>query len=140
MAGRPSSYSEKIAERICDRLIEGESLVQICADENMPGRKTVYDWMEAHPDFHTKCARAREGQADYMDHRILDVANSCTAETAHADKVKISAYQSRASKLAPKKYGDKLELAGDPDSPIRHEVTRIERVIIDPADRDGEGV
>jgi hypothetical protein len=32
------------------------------------------------------------------------------------------------SKLAPRKYGDRLELAGDPKNPIT--VARIERVIV----------
>ena len=49
-------------------------------------------------------------QADLMDDKILDVADNSTTETAAADRVKISAYQWRASKLAPKKYGDKLDL------------------------------
>jgi hypothetical protein len=32
------------------------------------------------------------------------------------------------SKLAPKKYGDKLELSGDPDRPLA--IQKIERVIV----------
>ena len=44
-----------------------------------------------------------------MDDLILDTANDCTAETAQADKVKISAYQWRASKLKPKVYGDRRQ-------------------------------
>jgi hypothetical protein len=76
-------------------------------------------------------------QADLMDDLILDTAGSCTAETAAADRVKIGAYQWRASKLAPKKYGDKVALVGggDGDAPIRT-VRRIERVVIDPSASD----
>jgi hypothetical protein len=68
--------------------------------------------MATNESFATKCARAREDQADYMDDLILEVANACTPETAQADRVRISAYQWRASKLKPKKYGDKLEFGG----------------------------
>ena len=82
----------------------------ICEADNMPHRATVIRWMAENADFATKCARAREFQSDVMDDLILDTANACTSETAQADKVKIAAYQWRASKLAPKKYGDKLEL------------------------------
>ena len=112
--GRPSSYSDKVADQICERLIEGESLVQICADGNMPSRVTVYRWMEANPGFETKCARAREGQADYMDHLIWITSRDCTPESANADRVRLSGLQWRASKLAPKKYGERsaLELGG----------------------------
>lgn len=46
-----------------------------------------------------------------MDDLILKTAEACTPETAAADRVKISAYQWRASKLAPKKYGEKVQHA-----------------------------
>ena len=65
--------------------------------------------MEKNEDFRTKCARAREIQAEVMDEKILSVADNCSPDTAHSDKVKISAYQWRAMKLAPKKYGDSIE-------------------------------
>lgn len=45
-----------------------------------------------------------------MDDLILETANASTPETAASDRVKISAYQWRASKLQPKKYGDKIEV------------------------------
>jgi hypothetical protein len=109
-AGRPSIYSVEIADAICDRLIEGESLRKICADENMPGRATVLRWQNDNADFEAKCTRARVMQADLMDDLILDTAHKCTPETANADKVKISAYQWRAAKLLPKKYGERLDL------------------------------
>jgi cobalamin biosynthesis Mg chelatase CobN len=108
--GRPSSFTEELADEIFERIASGESMRMICEDANMPHRSTVIRWMAENTDFATKCARAREFQSDVMDDLILDTANACTSETAQADKVKIAAYQWRASKLAPKKYGDKLEL------------------------------
>ncbi len=77
--------------------------------------------------FAAKCARAREMQADYMDDLILDVAHACTPETANADRVKISAYQWRASKLAPKRYGDKVtNVVEGGDRPVELAVTDID--------------
>jgi hypothetical protein len=110
MSGRHSVYSEELADQICDQLMDGKSLVKICAQDGMPHRSTVIRWMADDPDFATRCARARDAQADLMDDKILDVADASTSETAAADRVKIAAYQWRASKLAPKKYGDKLDL------------------------------
>jgi hypothetical protein len=46
-----------------------------------------------------------------MDDLILETANACTPATAPADKVKIAGYQWRASKLMPKVYGYKTEVA-----------------------------
>lgn len=110
MSGRHSLFTEEIAEQICDLLMDGMSLVKICERDDMPHRSTVIRWMADNADFATRCARARDAQADLMDDKILDVAEASTSETAAADRVKIAAYQWRASKLQPKKYGDKLDL------------------------------
>jgi hypothetical protein len=118
--GRPTDYSDEIVEEICERLACGESMRTICNDEHMPGRATIHRWLNSHKDFETKCARARELQADYMDDLILDVANACTPESSPADRVKLSAYQWRASKLKPKKYGDyhRNEISGPDGGPV----------------------
>lgn len=114
MTGRPSLYSEELAETICLQMIEGKSLRAICQADEMPHISTVLRWLASgeHVTFANKYAHAREAQADVMDSRILDVADACTNETALADRVKIAAYQWRASKLAPKRYGDKLDVEG----------------------------
>lgn len=110
MTGRQSTYSEEIAEKILDSLMDGKSLRWICTADDMPHRSTIIRWMSDNADFATKCARAREMQADLMDDLILDTAEETTPENAAASRVKIAAYQWRASKLAPKKYGEKLDI------------------------------
>lgn len=104
---RQSTYTEELAETICERITDGESLRAICEHDDMPDRKTVLRWLNGHPTFAAKYAHAREAQADYMDDKILTVADKITPETAAADRVRIDAYKWRASKLAPKRYGDK---------------------------------
>lgn len=110
MTGRPSTFTHDIADAICERLAEGESLRAICTDDDMPARRTVLDWLEKDEDFRAKYARAREAQADAMDDRILQVADAATPENAAAARVKIDAYKWRASKLKPKVYGDKQQV------------------------------
>jgi hypothetical protein len=137
MAGRPSTFTEETADAICDALIGGKSLVDICDWPDMPNRRTVYRWMDENPDFASRCARAREGQADFMDHKILVVADACTPETAQADRVKISAYQWRAAKLAPKTYGEKLEVEGKIDLSLADRLGRaLARSADDPASQE----
>ena len=115
-AGRPSLYTEEMAERICEGLSEGLSLIKICQAKDMPHRATIMRWWEKNPEFATKCARARILQADLMDGKIIDLIDQGTPESAPADRVKLAALMWRASKLAPKKYGNKLDLMhADPD-------------------------
>ena len=45
--GRPTKYTDALADEICRRIAEGEMLMQIVRDEHMPERKTVYNWMNA---------------------------------------------------------------------------------------------
>ena len=49
--GRPSSYSEAVANEICQRMTTGQGLLRICADDHMPDRATVYRWLEANEGF-----------------------------------------------------------------------------------------
>ena len=108
---RPSKFTQEIANEICERISEGESLREICKSDKMPGRTTVGEWLESNNDFRSKYARARELQGDHMDDKILTAANDCLKGTIDPQcaRVAIMAYQWRASKLAPKKYGEKIE-------------------------------
>lgn len=119
--GRPSDYTTEIADEIVSRIIDGETLVEICQSEHLPSRGTVYRWMDERPDFETRCARAREAQAEYMDHLILTEAKACTVENAQAAKVKISAYQWRAGKLDRGRFGDRMHQEHSGSLNITHE-------------------
>lgn len=111
--GRHSEYTAEMAERICERIADGESLRSICADESMPAKVTVLKWLRQNDDFATHYARAREEQGDAMDEEILETARDVTNENAQAARVKIDALKWRAARLAPKKYGDKLSIDAD---------------------------
>lgn len=127
--GRPSSYTLEIAESICTRLAGGESLVRICEDDGMPHRITVIRWTETNADFATKCARAREAQADFLhdDMASLEERTLSGQVDPQIARVVLSSKQWRAAKLAPKKYGDKVtqEHTGPDGGPV---VNRIELV------------
>jgi len=135
-----STYTTHMADIICIRLSEGESLKEIVKSEGMPNRATVYRWLLEQPAFCDKYTRAREEQADTLADEIIAIADESPETVEVRDKegnvldIKIDsgyvAYQKQriearkwtAMKLKPKKYGDKLELAGDPNSPMKIEI------------------
>lgn len=119
MAGRPTAYTDKIADAICERVASGESMRTICSAAGMPNRSTVLRWLDQQSAFAAKHARAREAQADVMDERIMDEAVAATPETANVARVRIDAFKWRAARLAPKKYGDRTIVAGDAENPVR---------------------
>jgi len=113
-------YSDELAERICEQLADGQSLRAICAADGMPDRTTVMRWQASNPEFATKCARAREAQADHLFEGMAEIESGVLsgAVDAQAARVVLSSQQWRASKLRPKVYGDKTTLSGDADNPV----------------------
>lgn len=110
--GRPTDYTKDMADKICEKISGGLSLRAICAEPGMPARGTVYRWLIENADFQDQYARAREKQADYFAEEIIEIADSAEAESAAVSKAKlqIDARKWAASKIAPKKYGDKQEI------------------------------
>ena len=119
-SGRPSSYTDQVADEICLRISEGQSLNSICQSEGMPILRTVLNWLSKpeHVSFLSRYARARMQQADVMDGLILDVASRVLSGDIdpRAGDVVMKAYQWRAGRLDPKRYGDRIEnRLADPD-------------------------
>lgn len=105
---RPSIYDPEIAEMIFERLENGEALIAICRDEGMPSVRTALRWAAENESFGTEYARAREAQAEHMDGKILDAAETASDDPQGA-RVKIDAYKWRAAKLSPKRYGELIK-------------------------------
>ncbi len=133
--GRPTDYSQETADLICERLVSGESLRAICRDDEMPAISTVFRWLGLHPEFSEQYARAREEQAEALADEIVAIADKDSdgddsAVLAARDRLRVDARKWVASKLKPKKYGDRQVLAGDPEAPVV--VQAIERRIVKP--------
>jgi len=127
---RPSEYSPEVVDAICDRMVDGQGLLKICADEGMPGRVTVYRWLASNPEFRKRFAEAREALMDFYAEQILSIAfdesgdvildqgkdGKTSAVANHAkvqrDRLKVDTLKWIASRLFPKRYGDKMELLG----------------------------
>lgn len=109
------TYPAEIRDKIIEQLIDGsKSLRQICKQKGMPSRTQVLQWMVDDEDFRAKCARAREAQAESVndDLRGIEISVKAGKLDPAAARVLVSSMQWRAAKLAPKKYGAKLELDG----------------------------
>jgi hypothetical protein len=128
---RPSEYTQETALTICERLICGESLRAICRDESMPGLTTVMQWLSRHAEFAVQYAHARDAQADTLADEILEICDdgtndwmerlnregkvigwSVNGEAVQRSRLRVDTRKWFASKLKPKKYGDKLTLDG----------------------------
>jgi len=106
MTGRPSTYTEEMANRICDKLTEGVSLRKLCMMDEFPVASTVYVWLDRFPDFAEKYARAREAATEDMLEEILEIADREGLDPQEK-RVRIDTRKWAMGKLKPKKYGDK---------------------------------
>lgn len=133
--GRPSEFSQATAETICERLSHGESLRQICTDEQMPGKSTVMRWLASSGEFRDQYARAREAQADHWAEEIVEIADDSSedvvidpetghvrqnAEFVNRSRLRVDTRKWLMARMAPKKYGDKLtqEVTGSGGGPL----------------------
>ncbi len=126
--GRPSRYTDQVVAKICKRLAEGESLRKVCMDTSMPAISTVMGWLSdgKHSEFLEQYACARELQADTLFDEALEIADETsedwtTTETGarvldhehvQRSRLRVDTRKWAAGKLAPKRYGDKLQVGG----------------------------
>jgi len=91
----------------------GKSMREVCRMEGMPDHTTVIRWMRDDASLATKYARARMAQADVLFDRMEAVEEAVSAGTmdSHAARVVLDSMRWRASKLAPKVYGDRLDVS-----------------------------
>jgi len=125
--GRPSIYTEELANDICTRLGLGESLRKICLSEDMPSLSSVMSWLTTKPVFLEQYTRAREIQAETQFDELIDIVDQhpdlsyVTGKNGEQIEVKFdSSYVAwmklrvdtrkwTAARMAPKKYGEQKQ-------------------------------
>ena len=144
--GRPSTYTPEIAQEIVERLSNAEPLRQICRDGHMPAWQTIYDWMYRDDALGAKgvglskaIARAREIGYDKMAEECLELADTpalfekvvetvdptgkthvavTRSDDVNARRLQVETRLKLLSKWNPKRYGDRVTMAGDAENPV----------------------
>ncbi len=111
MSGK-STYNDETAQAICDELASGESLRNICKKPDYPAISTVMLWLKEQAAFSEQYVRARELQTETWANEINDIADAATPEDFQVAKLRVDTRKWLLSKLAPKKYGDRLDVTG----------------------------
>lgn len=136
--GRPSEYTPELAEDICRRLSEGESLREICRHDAMPAEAAVRLWAAAdRGGFHAQYTKARQAQALRWAEEITEIADNGSndwmerndpdnpgyafnGEHYQRSRLRVDARKWMLSKVLPKVYGERLshEVSGPEGGPI----------------------
>jgi hypothetical protein len=107
--GRPTDYTEELANKICDLFAMGYSMRQVCLEPGMPVPSTIYLWLSKHKSFSDKyvCAKA-DGQECIVD-ELSEIADKVLTGEYEPNQARVAADIKKwhVTKLAPKKYGEK---------------------------------
>jgi hypothetical protein len=113
--------------KIIRDMMGGMSLSDVCRQKGYPHRSTVYDELAADAAFADMYARACEIRADHLLDELISIADTPkigekrkidadgSVEITEGDmtehrRLQVDARKWAIAKMAPKKYGDKLDL------------------------------
>lgn len=136
--GAPTKYTEELADEICTRIMRGDSALKIVSAMHLT-EPMLYRWLREKEDFRQKYTHAREVQADVLAEEIVSIADELEIEAKYQgetvtfdvsatavqrNRLRVDARKWYASKLAPKKYGDKLDtiVSGPDGGPVQVQV------------------
>lgn len=125
--GRPTRYTQKLADKICAQLSDGLSMRTVCISDDMPCKTTVFMWLRTKEEFLNQYTRAKQESADALTDEMLDIADDAqndwtteknkdgseyekfNSEHVQRSRLRIETRKWLASKLKPKKYGEKIQ-------------------------------
>lgn len=127
---RTAKYSEKLAMVICDRISSGESVTQICRDDNMPLARTVYRWLleKEKESFYKMYTQAQTLRADVIHDEIFDIADDGSNdwmerevgkgrtitvpdhEYINRSRLRVDTRKWVLARMNPKKYGESIDV------------------------------
>ena len=128
--GRPTTYSEKIVDSICEQIAKSNKGLHhiLKSNHSFPSFSTFFKWLgtKEYVYLSDKYARAREIQAEFIADEIIEIADTCrqgkkivkkpggqeitTGDMIERSRLQVDARKWKASKLAPKKFGDKIDV------------------------------
>jgi hypothetical protein len=130
--GRPTSYDPAYCDQVVEMGKQGASIVEMAHDLGVV-KQTLYDWEKVHPEFLDALTRAREASQVWWEKagRIGMTGNTINA----------SIWSRSMAARFPRDWREVkgTELTGPEGGPVAT-VQRIERVIIDPSNPDGESI
>jgi hypothetical protein len=125
-AGRPSEYTQELADLMCALLADGQSLRKVCENDWAPDKASVFRWLRTIPEFCDQYTRAKAEAAESMADDMIDIADDASndwmakhdpnnpgymlnGEHINRSRLRVDTRKWIAAKLKPKVYGDKIE-------------------------------
>lgn len=120
------SDPERAMSDLHEWMAHGGSLRAFCA-ENGLSLTRVHEWIHSDPHRAGQYARAQELRAEFLAERVIDTGDEPVRINSKGDldsadvalkRLKVDSLKWAASKLAPRRFGDKIEV----DATVKHDV------------------
>ena len=120
--GRPVVYGidNPCWQKLCEQISEGKSLSTAIKAEGMPSYQLVMLMLRNNPEFRTMYEKAVESRADRLAEEIIELADQempdglegpMASAWVQQKRMQVDARKWVASKLKPKTYGDRIDVA-----------------------------
>lgn len=117
---------DAVQEKICQQLMTGMSMREICQHKDMPHMETVMGWLRTNTAFSVQYAQAREAQAEMMADRMIEIALNPPKNMDPAIlRAQMEAIKWAAGKMKPAKYGADQLLRRRADDDYEREIINI---------------
>ena len=129
-----------IVETICRELGNGRSLTAICRAKSMPTVQTWLRWCDEDETVAADYSRALQARAEWFssEHdRIRRTAKD--RDTAAAARVQLGALEWQMERMAPRRYGDRLDVAVEANLDIGSILDKARQRVLE-AQREGEAI
>ena len=118
--GRPSLYTDKLAEEIAEKVANGATIKEAIAGPNMPSMRTVMQWAAEKPHFRTILLRAREAQVESLVGMMWEEALNADDGNIRTAQLRVNTIQWLLARYSPKKFSERVlaEIAKQPEPPV----------------------
>ena len=138
MARRTPEERKRLADEVVNLMASGSAMSSndACRMAGVPHSRFMA-WCGEDAELADRYARAREDLIERIANEVIELSDADVGlqpdgkkdwAAVQKHKLQVDTRKWLLSKLAPKKYGDKLELTGDPDRPLA--IQKIERVVV----------
>lgn len=141
--GRPSIYTEDLAQDICDKIASSsKGLKKLCAENpHWPNKDTIFTWLKNNSSFADQYARAKRCQIEALIDEIIEIADDdsndqklnesgsavCNKEFIARSRLRIDTRKWLASKLVPKVYGTHVDISVDEKEGLIDELLELRK-------------
>jgi hypothetical protein len=118
-------YSDDVADAVCARIAEGDSVRKIASIHGMPSKSAIFKWLAEHEDFRLKYEAATEERAQSRYESIDEIIDDLRAQRIdhRQARVMVDTVKWQCAIERPDRYGqvNRHEHTGKGGGPMQHQ-------------------